>query len=179
MTRAPHRTTRTAGLIALLLALTASGCQVEPDVTYGLETLELGSATADKDRLKSLDQWIVILHADLFGEVLEQRGALYDIKQALFMRVGDQEPWPARCSWYPTSCKTQTGCISPILRKSSRRTPTPSSTTPTCGSLVRYPTEAERTWLQATSSHCPPHREPRAGVHGLRPQRGIPPLLTL
>lgn len=142
MTRAPHRSTRTAGLIALLLALTASGCQVEPDVTYGLETLELGSATADKDRLKSLDQWIVILHADLFGESLSSAD-LYDIKQA-FMSVGDQ-------------ALAREVLISNFMQDPNVVLPDPAEILNDPDTfindtyvrfLVRYPTEAERTWLK-------------------------------
>ena len=142
MTRSPFKTTRTAGFIALLLALTAWGCQVEPDVTYGLETLELGSATADKDRLKSLDQWIVILHADLFGESLGSAD-LFDIKQA-FMSVGDQD-------------LAREVLISNFMQDPNVVLPDPAEIMNDPDTfindtyvrfLVRYPTEAERTWLK-------------------------------
>ena len=60
----------------------------EPDVTYGLQPLEIAASTADKDRVKSIDQWISILHADLFGEALGS-AELFEIT-SLFS-VGDQE----------------------------------------------------------------------------------------
>ena len=44
-----------------------------PDVTYGLLPLELNASAAEKDRVKSIDQWITILHADLFGGRAGQR----------------------------------------------------------------------------------------------------------
>ena len=44
------------GSILLLIA----GCTAEPDVTYGLQPLELDASNAEKDRVKSIDpgQWI-------------------------------------------------------------------------------------------------------------------------
>ena len=55
-----------AGSTLLLIG----GCTAEPDVTYGLLPLELDASNAEKDRVKSIDQWITILYADLFGEAL-------------------------------------------------------------------------------------------------------------
>ena len=51
-----------------ILLLGWTSCTPEPDVTYGLQPLEIAASTADKDRVKSIDQWISILHADLYGE---------------------------------------------------------------------------------------------------------------
>ena len=47
-----------AGSLLLLIA----GCKAEPDVTYGLQPLELNASNAEKDRVKSIDQWITILY---------------------------------------------------------------------------------------------------------------------
>ena len=76
----------TALMVGLLLL---AGCTAEPDVTYGLLPLELNASAAEKDRVKSIDQWITILHADLFGEALGS-AELFEVKQA-FASVGDQE----------------------------------------------------------------------------------------
>ena len=75
--------------VATCLLLCATSCSTEPEVQYGLLPLELQSSTADKDREKTIDQWISILHADLFGSALGS-AELFDIKQA-FESVGDQE----------------------------------------------------------------------------------------
>ncbi|MEC7113598.1 MAG: hypothetical protein VXW79_01430, partial [Bacteroidota bacterium] len=55
-------------VLALATVMLLAGCTAEPDVTYGLLPLELNASNAEKDRVKSIDQWITILHADLFGE---------------------------------------------------------------------------------------------------------------
>ena len=79
-----------------------SGCTSEPEVTYGLQPLELQASTADKDRVKSIEQWITILHADLFGEALGS-AELFEIKQA-FASVGTKRS--RGLSWCPISCRT-------------------------------------------------------------------------
>ena len=78
-----------APVLALATVMLLAGCTAEPDVTYGLLPLELNASNAEKDRVKPIDQWITILHADLFGEALGS-AELFEIKQAFFS-VGDQE----------------------------------------------------------------------------------------
>ena len=78
-----------APVLALATVMLLAGCTAEPDVTYGLLPLELNASNAEKDRVKSIDQWITILHADLFGEALGS-AELFEVKQA-FYSIGDQE----------------------------------------------------------------------------------------
>ena len=124
----------------LLLGWTA--CTPEPDVTYGLQPLEIAASTADKDRVKSIDQWISILHADLFGEALGS-AELFEIKQAFFS-VGDQEI-------------AREVLVSNFMQEEDVQLPDPGTMTSDPDAfiddtyvrfLVRYPTEAERTWMR-------------------------------
>jgi hypothetical protein len=118
-------------------------------VTYGLQALEIGSESADKDKVKTVDQWIVILHADLFGTAL---GApeLFEIKQA-FQSVGDQEI-------------AREMLISNFMQHPDVQLPDASAmlTDPDAfiestyvRFLVRMPTEAEKTWMRQYISSNP------------------------
>ena len=86
-------------LLAVVLLL--AGCTAEPDVTYGLLPLELNASAAEKDRVKSIDQWITILHADLFGEALGS-AELFKVKQAFY----SVETRRLRAVLVSTSCRT-------------------------------------------------------------------------
>lgn len=119
-----------------------AGCTAEPEVTYGLEPLELNAAAAVKDRAKSIDQWIAILHADLFGEALGS-AELFEIKQAFFS-VGDQEI-------------AREVLVSNFMQDPGVQLPNAEIITQDPEGfindtyvrfLVRYPTEAERTWMR-------------------------------
>ena len=127
-----------AGSILLLIA----GCTAEPDVTYGLQPLELNASNAEKDRVKSIDQWITILHADLFGEALGS-AELFEVKQA-FASIGDQEI-------------ARAVLVSNFMQDDGVQLPDPGVITQNPDGfiddtyvrfLVRYPTEAERTWMR-------------------------------
>ena len=126
-----------AGALLLL-----AGCTAEPDVTYGLLPLELNASAAEQDRVKSIDQWITILHADLFGEALGS-AELFDVKQA-FASVGDQEI-------------ARAVLVSNFMQDDGVQLPDPGVITQNPDGfiddtyvrfLVRYPTEAERTWMR-------------------------------
>ena len=130
------------GPLLLLAPLLFSGCTAEPDVTYGLLPLELSPSNAEKDRVKSIDQWITILHADLFGEALGS-AELFDIKQA-FYSIGDQEI-------------ARSVLVSNFMQEEGVQLPDAGTmnTNPDAfiddtyvRFLVRYPTEAERTWMR-------------------------------
>lgn len=125
-----------------ILLLGWTSCTPEPDVTYGLQPLEIAASTADKDRVKSIDQWISILHADLFGEALGS-AELFEIKQAFFS-VGDQEI-------------AREVLVSNFMQEEDVQLPDPGTMTSDPDAfiddtyvrfLVRYPTEAERTWMR-------------------------------
>ena len=131
-----------APALALATVMLLSGCTAEPDVTYGLLPLELNASNAEKDRVKSIDQWITILHADLFGEALGS-AELFEVKQA-FSSVGDQEI-------------ARAVLVSNFMQDDGVQLPDPGVITQNPDGfiddtyvrfLVRYPTEAERTWMR-------------------------------
>ena len=129
-------------VLALATVMLLAGCTAEPDVTYGLLPLELNASNAEKDRVKSIDQWITILHADLFGEALGS-AELFEVKQA-FYSVGDQEI-------------ARAVLVSNFIQDDNVQLPEASAMTQDPEAfiddtyvrfLVRYPTEAERTWMR-------------------------------
>jgi hypothetical protein len=135
----PHRYPSLVLAAAVVLLV---GCTAEPDVTYGLLPLELNASNAEKDRVKSIDQWITILHADLFGEALGS-AELFEVKQA-FYSVGDQE----------IACAV---LVSNFMQDDNVQLPDAAAMTQDPDAfiddtyvrfLVRYPTEAERTWMR-------------------------------
>lgn len=138
-----------ASLTLACLLLFAASCTVEPDVQYGLEPLELASSTADKDRVKTIDQWISILHADLFGTALGS-AELFDIKQA-FQSVGDQEV--ARESLVASFMQNPDVQL-PAL-ESMLNDPDNFVEEAYVRFLVRYPTQAERTWMRNYIQNTP------------------------
>lgn len=134
---------------ATCLLLCATSCSTEPEVQYGLLPLEPLSSTADKDREKTIDQWISILHADLFGSALGS-AELFDIKQA-FESVGDQEV-------------ARESLVASFMQNPNVQLPSAESmlTNPDqfveatyVRFLVRYPTEAERTWMRNYIQNTP------------------------
>lgn len=130
------------------IILFAAGCAPAPDVTYGLQPLEITSDAAEKDRLKTVDQWISILHADLFGTALAST-ELFTIKQA-FQSIGDQEIARAML----VSNFMQHPDV--ILPSSESMSADPEAFIEATyvRFFVRYPTEAEKTWMrQYLSSH--------------------------
>ena len=126
------------GSILLLIA----GCTAEPDVTYGLQQLELDASNAEKDRVKSIDQWITILYADLFGEALGS-AELFEVKQAFFS-VGDQDIARATLvSNFMQDANVQLPDAGVMVQD-----PDGFIDDTYVRFLVRYPTEAERTWMR-------------------------------
>lgn len=130
----------TSLLLAVVMAL--AGCRSEPEVTYGLQPLQIGSDNAQKDRVKSIDQWISILHADLFGESLGS-AELFEIKQGFFS-IGDQDI--ARESLVSNFMQRPDVVLPDASLMSSD--PDTFIDETYVRFLVRYPTEAERTWMR-------------------------------
>lgn len=131
------------------LVITAMGCSVEPDVEYGLEALQLQSSTADKDRAKTIDQWISILHADLFGTALGS-AELFDIKQA-FKSIGDQDI--ARETLVANFMQNED--VQLPSQEAMLADPDHFVESTYVRFLVRYPTQAERTWMRNYIENTP------------------------
>lgn len=132
-----------------LILMVGQGCSPEPEATYGLLPLTIGEASANKDRVKSIDQWITILHADLFGESLGS-AELFEIKQAFFS-VGDQDL--AR-EVLISNFMEDPDVLLPAADVIAAD-PDAFITDTYVRFLVRYPTEAERTWMKNTISSTP------------------------
>lgn len=144
-----HRFTPSLSCTLCVAALLLAGCQAEPEVTYGLQPLEISASSAEKDRVKSIEQWITILHADLFGEALGS-AELFEIKQA-FASVGDQEIARAvLVSNFMQDAEVQ-------LPEAGIMAQDPDGFIDETyiRFLVRYPTEAERTWMRNYLSSNP------------------------
>jgi len=129
-------------ILPLLSALLWAGCSADPDVTYGLQPLTIESDLANKDRVKTVDQWISILYSDLFGTALGT-AELYEIKQA-FQSVGDQEI--AR-EMLISNFMQQPNVLLPDALEMTQETDAFIEATYT-RFLVRLPTEAEKTWMR-------------------------------
>ena len=136
------RLLRSSSFMLLFACLLWVGCTSDPDVTYGLQPLTIESDLANKDRVKTVDQWISILHSDLFGTALGT-GELYEIKQA-FQSVGDQEV--AR-EMLISNFMQQPNVLLPDALEMTQETDAFIEATYT-RFLVRLPTEAEKTWMR-------------------------------
>ena len=129
-------------LIWVTVVATWTSCLPEPDVTYGLQPLEIGANNANKDRVKSIDQWISILHADLFGEA-SGSADLFEIKQGFFS-IGDQEvAREALVSNFMQNPNVQLPDAGVLISN-----PDGFINDTYVRFLVRHPTQAEHTWMR-------------------------------
>jgi len=127
--------------LAMAVVMLASGCRPDPEVTYGLQPFEITANGADKDRLKTDDQWISILYANLFQETLPA-GDLFEIKQCL-ASIGDQEI--ARAVVLANMMASEDVLLPSVEEMNSDLDGFILATY--VRFLVRYPSEAETTWL--------------------------------
>lgn len=72
-----------------LLILTLAGCKKEPDVSFELNDVELYPTNAGKTRIKSNQQFVAILHANLFQTALSADD-IYQITNCI-ESIGDKE----------------------------------------------------------------------------------------
>lgn len=73
----------------LLVLFFGSSCKKEKDTTYGVNALELQPATSGKAKLKTNDQYLAILHANLFQKALSAN-QIFDLARCM-ETIGDQE----------------------------------------------------------------------------------------
>ncbi len=74
-------------LCGLLLLMIGSGCKKE--VTYEVAPLPVVQPGGHKDKLKTTEQYVAILHANLFQTALSAN-QLYEVEEC-FESIGDQE----------------------------------------------------------------------------------------
>jgi hypothetical protein len=81
------RTFRNALFCAAFGAI-LSGCRPEPEVSFELQGLEVTPGFAVKDRLKTNEQWVAIVHTNLFQAGMPAND-LYNAAR-VFESIGDQ-----------------------------------------------------------------------------------------
>lgn len=127
-------------LLAAMLLAAATGCRKDP--IYELNTLELLPPSANKDRLKSNEQYLAILHANLFQTALSAN-ELYRLSECI-ESVGDK-------------VLVREVIISNFMNKPGVIIPSDEEmhadldgfiTATYERFLVRLPTEAEKTWFR-------------------------------
>lgn len=79
---------RDSKLIIALIALAAIGCRPEPEASFELQGLEVTPGFAVKDRLKTNEQWVAIVHTNLFQSAMSAND-LYNAAR-VFESIGDQ-----------------------------------------------------------------------------------------
>ena len=79
---------RGSNLLLALIALTAIGCRPEPEASFELQGLEVTPGFAVKDRLKTNEQWVAIVHTNLFQSAMSAND-LYNAAR-VFESIGDQ-----------------------------------------------------------------------------------------
>jgi len=116
-------------------------CKKEKDNIYQVNEIGLLPSTAGKTKLKSNEQYVAILYANMFQKALSAN-QLFDIAQCM-ESIGDQEL--AR-EVLISNFMNKTGVIIPT--DSVMRTNIPQFVSDTYKRFfIRYPTEAEKTYL--------------------------------
>ena len=75
-------------LLCVALSAALGGCRPEPDVSFELQGLEVTPGFAEKDRLKTNEQWVAIVHTNLFQAGMPAND-LYNAAR-VFESIGDQ-----------------------------------------------------------------------------------------
>ena len=79
---------RGSNFLLALIALIAIGCRPEPEASFELQGLEVTPGFAVKDRLKTNEQWVAIVHTNLFQSAMSAND-LYNAAR-VFESIGDQ-----------------------------------------------------------------------------------------
>ena len=128
-------------LTLVACACLLSACRKEPEVRFELNPVELYPSNAGKTRLKSNEQYVAILHANLFQTALSAND-IYGVSQCI-ESIGDKE-------------LAREVIISNFMNEPGVQMPTVEEMLLDIDAfiddtyvrfLVRYPTEAERTYV--------------------------------
>jgi hypothetical protein len=129
--------------IALALVISAVvSCKKEPEATFGLNEVELYSSVADKDKLKTNEQFVAILHANLFQTALSPND-IFDIDECI-ESIGDKEL--AR-EVIISNFMNKDGVVMPSVEEMNADIDTFIDDT-YVRFYVRFPTEAEKTYVR-------------------------------
>lgn len=129
------------GLFVALAVLALAGCKKDDNNTYGVNNENLLPPGAGKDKIKSNEQYVAILHANLFQTAMSAN-QLYQVTQCI-ESIGDKE-------------LAREVIISNFMNKPGVQLPADSTMRNNPDAfvietynrfLVRNPTEAEKTWF--------------------------------
>ncbi len=129
-------------IIALLFISAFSGCKKEPEPLFGLNEVELYPSVADKDKLKTNEQFVAILHANLFQTALSPND-IFDISECI-ESIGDKEL--AR-EVIISNFMNKDGVVMPSVEEMDMDIDL-FITESYIRFYVRYPTEAEKTYVR-------------------------------
>jgi hypothetical protein len=128
-------------VVVTLSIVTQTGCRKD-DKLYEVNSVGILPPSANKDKLKTNEQYVAILHANLFQTALSAN-ELFDIAQCI-ESIGDKEL--AR-EVIISNFMNEPGVIMPV--DSVMRSDIDKFTIETYNRfLVRFPTEAEKTWYR-------------------------------
>ncbi len=118
------------------------GCKKDPEPSFVLNDVELYPSNAGKDKLKTNNQYVAILHANLFQTALSAND-IYDLNNCI-ESIGDKE-------------LAREVIISNFMNKDGVQLPTVEEMNADINGFieetyirffVRYPTEAEKTYVK-------------------------------
>lgn len=126
----------------LLLGALLGGCRKEPEPSFVLNQVELYPSAAGKEKLKTNEQYVAILYANLFQTALSAND-IFGINTCI-ESIGDKE-------------LAREVIISNFMNKPGVQLPTVAEMNANLNAFiedtyvrffVRYPTEAEKLWLR-------------------------------
>jgi hypothetical protein len=129
-------------ILLISLVLVFSSCKKEPDPLFQLKEVALYPTTAGKDKLKTNEQYVAILHANLFQTALSAND-IFEFNNCI-ESIGDKE-------------LAREVIISNFMNKDGVQIPTEEEMDADIETfiidtyirfLVRYPTEAEKTYVR-------------------------------
>ncbi len=142
---------RTIICLTFVITTTLSGCRKEKDRSYDVNQVELLPPTAGKTKLKTNEQYVAILYANLFQKALSAN-QIFDINQCM-QSIGDQEI-------------AREVVVSNMMNKPGTIIPTKAQMAGNLNKfildtynrfLIRNPTEAEKTYFNNyITSHITP-----------------------
>jgi len=129
-------------MTAALALLVLSGCKKEPEPLFQLNDVPLYPTGAGKDKMKTNEQYVAILHANLFQTALSAND-IFDINECI-ESIGDKDL--AR-EVLISNFMNKPGVIIPSVEEMNADLDKFVTDT-YIRFYVRYPTEAERTYLK-------------------------------
>lgn len=129
-------------ILVSIIALSISGCKKDPEPLFRLNEVPLYPTVADKDKLKTNEQFVAILHANLFQTALSAND-IFDINDCI-ESIGDKEL--AR-EVIISNFMNKEGVVMPSIEEMNADMELFITDT-YIRFFVRYPTESEKTYLK-------------------------------